>query len=121
MSKVAGIGVDMVEIKRVEKLLQDDRFLRRYFSPEEQTYIQSKNAVSAQTMAGIFAAKEAFCKAVGTGITLPLREIAITHSPTGQPCYHLEGEAFARYGHLNRHLSIAHDGGCAIAFCLLEG
>ncbi|MBQ6256995.1 MAG: 4'-phosphopantetheinyl transferase superfamily protein, partial [Clostridia bacterium] len=39
---IAGIGIDLCEISRMEKLLEDERFLSRYFSPEEQAYIHGK-------------------------------------------------------------------------------
>ena len=55
---VKGLGLDLCEISRMEKLLNDDRFLRKYFNEEEISYIQAKGKSGAQTMAGIYAAKE---------------------------------------------------------------
>ena len=54
---IAGVGLDLCEISRMEKLLSDGRFLARFFAVEEQGYIQSKGKGAAQTMAGIYAAK----------------------------------------------------------------
>ena len=55
---VKGLGLDLCEISRMDKLLENDRFLNRYYTEEEKTYIRSKGINAAQTAAGIFAAKE---------------------------------------------------------------
>ena len=59
-------GVDIVAVARMEKSLQREGFLRRCFSPEEQEYICRK-ANPAETAAALWAAKEAFGKALGVG------------------------------------------------------
>ena len=95
---IAGIGIDLCEIARMEKLLSDGRFLARFFSAEEQAYIQGKGKNAAQTMAGIFAAKEALSKALGTGIDFDLREAEIRHTEEGQPYYAPTGRLAERIG-----------------------
>ena len=115
-----GLGLDLCEIARMEKLLKDERFLERYFNEGETGYIQSKGRNAAQTMAGIFAAKEAFAKALGTGIVFNLKEISIFHDEAGRPGYSLSGEA-EKLGQGDRFfLSISHDGGVAAAVCVRE-
>lgn len=120
---IVGIGLDLCEISRMEKLMEDGRFLARYFSAEEQAYIQSKGKGAAQSMAGIFAAKEALGKALGVGITADLRQVCVTHDLNGAPGYILEGE-YARFAEDRRvssfFLSISHDGGMAAAMCVAE-
>jgi len=117
---IKGLGLDVCEIARMEKLLRDERFLERYFNEGETGYIQSKGRNAAQTMAGIFAAKEAFAKALGTGIVFNLKEISIFHDEAGQPGYSLSGEA-EKLGQGDRFfLSISHDGGVAAAVCVRE-
>ena len=49
-----GIGLDLCSIGRMEKLLQDDRFLRRYFTPGETDYVRSRGNGAAATLAGLF-------------------------------------------------------------------
>ena len=72
---------------------------------------------AADTLAGLYAAKEAIVKALGCGITFPLTEIAISHTAQGQPTAVLSGEAALRYpGHLL--LTITHDAGVAAASAL---
>ena len=57
-----GIGIDLCEGARMQRLLDEGHSLRRMFTEEEQAYIKSKGASAAQTMAGLFAAKEAVLK-----------------------------------------------------------
>ena len=120
---ITGLGIDLCEIARMETLIRDGRFLERYFNKEEQEYIGSKGQSGPQTMAGIFAAKEALGKALGVGITADLKEITITHDESGAPHYILMGE-YARLAEDRRvslfHLSITHDAGVAAAVCIAE-
>lgn len=121
---ITGIGIDLCEISRMEKLLEDGRFLARYFSAEEQDYIRGKGKTGAQSMAGIYAAKEALVKALGCGIvTADLGAVDVTHDKYGKPSYVLQGE-YARLAEDKRissfYLSITHDGGMAAAVCVAE-
>jgi holo-[acyl-carrier-protein] synthase len=117
---IRGLGLDLCEIGRMEKLITDERFLNRYFNEGEIGYIRTKGRGGAQTMAGIYAAKEALAKALGTGIAFDLKEISIFHDEAGQPGYSLSGEA-EKLGQGDRfHLSITHDGGIAAAVCIRE-
>ena len=115
-----GVGFDLCEIARMEKLVEDERFLNRFFTEQEVAFIRSKGRNKAQTMAGIFAAKEALTKALGTGLIFDLREIEVRHTETGQPCYVLSGEAAEKAGNDRFLLSISHDGGMAGAVCICE-
>ena len=117
---IRGLGMDLCEISRMEKLLKDDRFLKRYFNEGEIGYIHTKGRNAAQTMAGIYAAKEALSKALGTGITFDLRDISVFHDEAGMPGYSLSGNA-EQLGQGDRFwLSISHDGGIAAAVCVRE-
>jgi len=118
MSDVRGIGIDLCEISRMQELLDSGRSLRRLFSEEEQAYIMSKGATAAQTMAGLYAAKEAVLKALGTGMSVAMTDIRITHTPLGQPQVTLTGKAAEMGGRI--HLSITHEGGMAAAFAVWE-
>ncbi|MBR3106038.1 MAG: holo-ACP synthase [Clostridia bacterium] len=120
---IIGVGLDVCGIARMEKLLLDGRFLARFFSAEEQAYIQGKGKSGAASMAGIFAAKEALAKALGLGIVADLRDISVLHDERGAPYYSLSGE-YARFAEDKRidsfFLSITHDGGVAAAVCVAE-
>ena len=121
---IVGIGIDVCEIKRMEKLLVDGRFLGRFFSLEEQEYIENKGRGAAATMAGIFAAKEALVKALGEGFTnTKLEEICVLHDQYGAPYYDLRGDFAVHAAQRNidcLHLSITHDGGVAAAVAIAE-
>ena len=118
---IKGLGLDLCETARMDKLLADDRFLERYFTEDETAYIRSKGRNAAQTLAGIFAAKEALVKALGTGISFDLKDICIRHDEAGCPFYVLKGAA-AELSEEDRFLlSISHDGGIAAAVCVREG
>ena len=111
-----GIGIDLCEITRMQTMLDENRSLRRMFTEAEETYTRSKGASAAQTMAGLFAAKEAILKAFGTGLTLPMTDIVITHTEFGQPIVTLTGKAAELGGHVM--VSITHETGMAAAFAI---
>jgi holo-[acyl-carrier protein] synthase len=115
-----GIGLDICDVSRMEKLLQDDRFLNRYFTPGEIEYIRSRGHGAGCSLAGLFASREALGKALGTGIDFDLKEAEIRHTAEGAPFYHLSGKLKQRVGNDRLHLSISHDGGFAAAVCLIE-
>ena len=111
-----GIGIDLCEIARMQTLLDEGRSLRRMFTEEEQAYIAGKGASAAQTMAGMFAAKEAVLKALGTGMTVPMTDVVISHTELGQPVATLTGKA-AEFGGTVL-VSITHEAGMAAAFAV---
>ena len=111
-----GIGIDLCEIARMQTLLDEGRSLRRMFTEEEQAYIAGKGASAAQTMAGMFAAKEAVLKALGTGMTVPMTDVVISHTELGQPIVTLTGKA-AQFGG-TMLVSITHEAGMAAAFAV---
>ena len=99
-----GIGCDLCPIDRVQKLLAGPHgpaFVRRVFGPEEQAALELTlplpSGRAGQRLAGRaaanFAAKEAFLKAAGTGLSGPfaLREIQALRLPNGQPEYQFCG------------------------------
>ena len=119
MCNVRGIGLDLCEIARMQRHLDETRPMRRMFTPEEEAYIRGKGVSAAQTMAGLFAAKEAVLKALGTGLSLPLTDIHISHTPLGQPQVTLTGKAAELGGGFL--LSITHEAGMAAAMAVWMG
>lgn len=121
---IRGLGCDLCAIPRMEKIIGDARFLARYFTDAERIYILD-HVKSAQTAAGLFAAKEALLKALGTGLGgLDLRAVEIAHTPLGAPEFVLN-EALLSALHTAKaqrvFLSISHDGDYAMATAVLEG
>lgn len=120
MSEIRGVGVDMCAVSRMAELLEDQRFLQRCFCPEEVTYIRSRGRMAAASMAGIWAAKEAVSKALGTGIAFPMTDICVTHSDHGAPRVSLTGQALHLAEGGSVHISISHEGDMAICFCIWQ-
>lgn len=120
---IRGLGCDVCDIARMQKIIENPRFLERYFTAYERGYIASR-AKSAQTAAGLFAAKEAFVKALGSGfVGLGAGDIAIRHDENGAPYYDLNEKtraALQARGAARALLSISHDGGVALAVAILE-
>lgn len=123
---ITGIGIDTVEVARIQRFLDEGNqpLLDRLFSIDEQTGCMSKKK-SAECLAGRFAAKEAFLKALGTGLRdgMSFCEISVSNDSLGKPLLSLDGkikEKFEQSGASKTHLSISHDGGNAIAMVVLE-
>ena len=91
--KIYGIGTDIVSVDRVKKKFGDKNFLKRLFNAEE--VIKCKKLVNSQNCyAKRFAAKEAFSKALGTGISkgMKFNEIIVLNEKNGKPYIKLTGE-----------------------------
>jgi holo-[acyl-carrier protein] synthase len=78
------IGIDIIETKRIKKLINNKRFLNRVFSPEEIEYCESKKN-KEQHYSARFAAKEAVWKALAGKIKIPLKDIVIKNIKEGKP------------------------------------
>ncbi|KXZ40518.1 holo-[acyl-carrier protein] synthase [Alkalithermobacter thermoalcaliphilus JW-YL-7 = DSM 7308] len=83
---IFGIGIDIVEIERIEKAIEkNSKFLSRIFTDREIDYFKSKN-FKIDTIAGNFAAKEAVSKAFGTGVrNFKFKDIEILRDNLGKP------------------------------------
>ena len=97
--RIFGIGTDIVNIKRMEHSLKKHgfSFKNRIFSKKEISYCEKKKN-SSSFYAKRFAAKEAFTKALGTGIRkgVNLKNIEITNNVYGKPLIRLKGN-LSRY------------------------
>ena len=120
---IQGIGVDIVEIDRIEKIIREwpDRFVQRIFTGEEIEICQNR-ARPAASFAVRFAAKEAFSKALGTGMgaTLAWKDFAVVNAPTGQPLPQLSDRMKERFQGKQIHLSLSHSDHFAIATVIIE-
>jgi len=114
------VGVDIVEIKRFENFLEKfgEKALEKYLDKDEMKLIKN-----AQSAAGFFAAKEAVSKALGLGIskTCGFHDIKIYKLPNGAPSFTLSSHLVKTFNIKSVSLSIAHDGGFAIAVVMIEG
>lgn len=130
---IYGIGCDLCQIDRIQKSLTGPHgaaFAARVYGPAEQALLglpapeTGLSARKAASAAANFAAKEAFLKAAHTGLAggFGLAEVQAVRLPGGAPEYRFSGYAadwMAQNG-LTAHLSLSHDGGVAMAICLLE-
>lgn len=118
---VCGLGLDMLDISRMESKLHDARFMERVFTDPENEYIRSRGKFSASSAAGIFCAKEAFMKAVGEGLAIPLQDMEVCRDERGKPFLRLYGRTEQRFGMLSIELSITHTSVTAAAVVILSG
>ncbi len=124
---IFGIGCDIVKVSRFKRLINSSGFIERYFSPEEildKKY--SKQKIALEHYAVRFAAKEAFSKALGTGLApFKLKEIYVQKEKSGKPLLLLKGSAldfFYKTAGKNAkiHLSLSHEEEYAMAYVLIE-
>ncbi|MCG3193295.1 MAG: Holo-[acyl-carrier-protein] synthase [Thermoanaerobaculia bacterium] len=121
---VAGTGIDVCEIPRIADAIRrhGSRFVERLFHPLEIRRDPSSPAYP-EHIAGLFAAKEAAMKALGTGMRgVSFREIAIVRQPGGPPMLALLGRARTRGTRLGvaaAHVSITHGREIAAAIVTL--
>ena len=112
------IGTDIVVISRIEKSIQKfgDKFLDRFLSKEEKEV-----AKRTESIAGYWASKEAISKALGCGIGVELcfHDIKIYKDKKGAPHFTLSKKAQDIHNISSSSLSIAHDGGFAIAIAVV--
>jgi holo-[acyl-carrier protein] synthase len=117
---ISAIGVDLEQISRLKRAMENPRFLEKCFTESEQKYILSK-ANAAQSAAGIFCAKEAFIKALGVGIGFfSFCDIEVLHQENGKPYMKLYNRAKEMTEGANVLVSISHTGDLATAQVLIE-
>ena len=94
MNSIYGLGTDIVDISRIKKLLnKNKKFINRIFSVNEIKYCESRSNKIA-SYAKRFAAKEAFTKALGTGVSKGIffNEISVNNNKDGAPFIELLGK-----------------------------
>lgn len=120
---ILGIGIDIIEIDRIEKVLErTPRFLERNFTEKEIEYFKANN-LRIESIAGNFAAKEAISKAIGTGIRgFNLKDIEILRDDLGKPIvntYNNLNDICIKYSVKEIKVSISHSENYAVANCLI--
>ncbi len=119
---IRGIGVDVVEIARIEQAMRSPRFVARILTPKER-----KNPLTPLYVAGRWAAKEAIAKAMGR--SLRWHDLEILNDEQGKPRVHFlnstenrqekkRGRWCPKIG--NIHLAISHERGIAVAVAIWE-
>ena len=123
---IYGIGTDIVGISRFQRFLDsgNSAILNRLFTEQERSACGS-NKRSAASFAARFAAKEAFLKALGTGLRngLSWRDMEVLNDDLGKPDLYLNGRAREMMKERNVRrifLSLSHDSDSAVAMVILE-
>lgn len=120
---IKGTGIDLTEVERIKKNLEKGSFLKKIYSERELEYLEGRK-FNPQTAAGMFAAKEAVAKCLGTGFSnFGPCHIEILKDEKGKPYVNLMNNALKRAEELNIttiHLSISHTKDFAMAQCVAE-
>lgn len=122
---ILGIGTDITKVNRFEKWVKNKNMIERFFNEKE---IQSNGTLNSkcQHYAVRFAAKEAFSKALGTGIVdFSLRDVFITKNELNKPNLNVINSAKKKveeiYGNnVIFHVSLSHEKEYALAFVIIE-
>jgi holo-[acyl-carrier protein] synthase len=118
---IYGVGIDIIEIKRLDNLIFKKRFLEKVYGKQELEYLLLKNKI--ESFAANFCAKEAFSKALGTGIKgFKLNEVQVLRSDEGKPYFKLNGEALrlTELANIQFSLSLSHSKFYATAVAIAE-
>ena len=121
---ITGTGIDVVHVDRLDHWLSDMKLMKRFFHDEEIEASLSRGKAASLSLAARFAAKEAFGKALGTGLMgIVLKDIVVRNDRFGKPEILVTGSAKAameRVGAKRVHLSLTHERDNAIAVVILE-
>lgn len=118
---IYGIGIDMLEISRMEQILLQNQSFLKVFGAAELKQLKLRN--KAESYAANFCAKEAFSKALGTGLRgFSLKEVEVLRDGAGKPYFQLSGraKAIAQKAGLIFHVSLTHTDSNAAAFVVAE-
>ena len=120
---VIGTGIDIIEVERVAAAAKREAFISKVFTEAERDYFHNSGSGN-QSIAGIFAAKEATAKALTVGFRgIRWTDIEILHDENGRPYTVLRNGALERMQALEGkkvHISISHIKELAVAQAILE-
>ncbi len=120
---IIGTGIDIIEIERVKRAIENKHFIERNFTEKEIKYCESRKGQRAASYAVRFAGKEAFFKAIGTGIICSLTCVEILNDDRGCPYIKLHEKAIDLTKNLNAKnffISLSHSKNYAVANCIIE-
>lgn len=122
---IKGLGIDIIEIDRIKEAVEKygEKFLEKVFTPHEIKYCKGRNEYRIPELAVRFAAKEAYSKAIGTGIRgfarnshgVSWKDIEIKNDHLGKPQIYLKGKLAE-----NIHISLSHSRDSAVASVIID-
>lgn len=116
------IGIDTIEVSRINKSLQSDNFLSKILTEQEIKYVNAYKD-SVEHIAGFFCAKESVMKALEDCKNISFQDIEICHKPTGKPyvkLYNKAKEVFDNKKYKSIEISISQSQTIATAICLIS-
>ena len=120
---IFGVGIDIIEVSRIKKSFEKygNRFKERIFVKSEQEFCESRNG-RFQSYAARFASKEAFSKALGTGLrgTISWQDIIVFDDEKSKPALEINGRAKTILNKRKTFLSISHTENYATAIVIIE-
>lgn len=119
---ILGLGIDLMEISKMEESLHSNAFVRKVFTDAEVMECRLMENV-VERFAGKFAAKEAFMKALGKGIRQGIwfTQIEVLNAESGAPYIRISDELKHMIGGAKIHVSVTHTRQTAGAVVILEG
>lgn len=127
---IYGVGTDICDVRRIAAVLarRGERFAERVLGPHEIEVFRARRAKlearGVSYLATRFSAKEAFSKAIGLGLRMPMtwRDCEVVNAPTGQPTICLHGALAAWFDarQLLAHLSLTDETDYAVSFVVVE-
>jgi holo-[acyl-carrier protein] synthase len=127
---IYGIGTDICDIRRITATLarRGERFAEKVLGPDELLVFRARRARAEarglRYLATRFSAKEAFSKAIGLGLHLPMRlpDCQILNAPSGQPLLNLRGELATWFAErrLSGRVTLSDESDYAVSFVVVE-
>jgi holo-[acyl-carrier protein] synthase len=114
---IAGVGIDVVDIARFERQLENSPGLR------DRLFTETERVLPTRSLAARFAAKEAIAKALGAPVGMAWHDVTVVRDPDGAPRLEVTGTVAARAAELGIarfHVSLSHDAGIASAVVVAE-
>lgn len=122
---ILGVGIDVVHVYRLKRWRDVPGLFERFFHHRELETALPRGEAGILSLAARFAAKEAFGKAMGTGLHgFKLKEIIVLNDEQGKPAMHLFGKALAAFEELGGRkifVSLSHERDNALAMVVIEG
>lgn len=121
---IVGVGIDIIEVERIKKAIETygEHFLKRVFTNREIEYCEQFKENKYVHYAVRFSAKEAFSKAIGTGLTqgFKLNQVGIMNEDNGKPQIELNGQMAEKWGSFKIFVSLSHINSFASAVVIIE-
>ena len=127
--KILGNGVDIIDNRRIKKAIKNKNFINKIFTNKEKEFSKKKKVKKINYFAKRFAAKEAFLKAIGTGISngFSFKDITVLNDKEGKPLIELEKKIDLfikkkfKVKNYKIYLSISDEMKYSIAYVILQG